>query len=782
MRKAKLVRSLCACLSILCCLLSCLPLFSGCGSRSDEPVTMNAITAVTVSRRDDRQDQNRDSGSAVLTIRATLTEALRKSYSGTVYLFELPVCFGRGTNLRGLTPVAEAPADSHLSFSLDLYDGTRTRLFSSFLLASYDKETAQYTVLTSPVAVSDPAPLATDEVRADSVLSVKGLSSPHPADAVRLGVASTVVDVSMGDIIRSDWSDGAIPFLWNGVTFYYDGEAVRALDSAVSAYTVSGIRVYLRFLLKQAHDGTPSCLYAPGVRSDAEGYLPYVADPDAARLLEAFFVFMSTRYAAGTDAPGRGLCTDFLIGRGVNRIGQNAEDGSQATTPDAHVIRYEQLVRLAYTALRAATPNGRVFISLDSHWTGRDLTDGVGAQRYLAAFRSEAALRGDFDWEIACELAASSPRVWLSSAADGECLTVTSLSSLTDLLSSETYRTPGGALRRVIVTDYTIPAVFPGEVSSADAAQADAYQAASYAYAYTVATSNERVEALIYDGTAAGAGLYNMTDSGGLRRRPIGDTFAVIDTDGAESMLSVARYMVGAAFLRAEGGQAGQPVPTHTVKSSLTVLPASQMSDKGSTSLIRFDTRGEADPFAGFASVEGLIYLDRRTEENRPVLHAALDQSAAGMPVGITTTLSASSLTGAREILLDMRADAGGGVNGAYTATVLLTRVSKGTIGSGDGTVRCTASAVLPSGSRQLLRCDMSGFTDGLDSDDTVLLTVLLEGGSPGSCDLYLREVRLVGATGGSSSFRTALIWTVLAIVTAALFACVFLLSRKSRK
>ena len=95
-----------------------------------------------------------DGTDATLTVTAALTDALLKSYSGTVYLFELPARCGRNPDLRGLTPVADAPAASSLRFSLSLYDGMRSRLFSSFVLASYDKTARQYTVLTSAVAVS----------------------------------------------------------------------------------------------------------------------------------------------------------------------------------------------------------------------------------------------------------------------------------------------------------------------------------------------------------------------------------------------------------------------------------------------------------------------------------------------------------------------------------------------------------------------------------------------------------------------------------------------------
>ncbi len=773
----KALRALCLCL----CLLCCLPLLAGCVACADSagPVTRNAVTSVTAGR-----GTQADGTDATLTVTAALTDALLKSYSGTVYLFELPARCGRSTDLRGLTPVADAEAASSLRFSLSLYDGLRSRLFSSFLLASYDKTARQYTVLTAATAVSNPEVLAADGAAssgaapADAAVSVKGLSSAHPADAALLGAASTVVDVSMGSIIRDGWSAEAIAFLHNGVTCYYDGDAVQALDEAVSAYTASGIRVYLRFLLEAPGDATPACLYLPGA-GDAAGYSPNITDPDAAHLLEAFFCFMAERYAAGSDAPGRGLCVSFLIGRGVNNVTRNAADGSTDASSDLHVSRYEQLVRLAHTALRAVTPAGRVFISLDSHWSGRDLSGGFGAQSYLAAFRSEAALRGDFDWQVACELAASSPRVWMPSAADGDSLTVASLSSLTDLLSAETYRTAGGSLRQVIVTDYAIPAAFSGEVSDSDAAQADTYQASSYAYAYTVAAANPRVEALVYSGEAVGAGLYATADSGQVQR-PIGSTFAVIDTDGAESVLSVARSVVGVAFQRAESGQAGLTRPTRTLTGSAAVLPTAQVSVRNSVLLFGSD-RQSSDPLGGFAAVEGLLYLDRVAVSGRPVLHAALNAPAAGMPVGMTAALPVSALTDRQELLLDMQASVRGDVPAdSLTATVLLTRVSKGTVESGDGTLRYRVSVALPAGDWQTLRCNIAEFVRLIDPDDTVLLTVLLEGSAPVSCDLYLREVRLTGTV--SSFFPTVLVVVIACLATLAVIGVVAFLFLRHRK
>ena len=190
------------------------------------------------------------------------------------------------------------------------------------------------------------------------------------------------------------------------------------------------------------------------------------------------------------------------------------------------------------------------------------------------------------------------------------------------------------------------------------------------------------MEALIYDGVADGAGLYAVSD-GEPVRRPIGDTFAVIDTDGAESVLSVARPIVGTAFQRAESGQAGLALPTRTVTGSAAALPTAQMSSGGSSLLLGFDARRD-NPLGGFTATEGLVYLDRVAVSGRPVLHAALEAPTAGMPVGITAPLPVSALTGGRELLLDMQAAVRGDAPaGNLTATVLLTRVSKGAVASG---------------------------------------------------------------------------------------------------
>lgn len=775
--------------AIAATLLALCGIFLTACSEETEPVTRNEITSAEVS--DDR----------TITISAGLTDAFLSEYSGNIYLFELPSDRGRNADLRGLEPVANARAESHMQFKLDLYDGVRSRLFSSFLLASYDKTTSQYSILTTATALSDPSELAEGETLPDADRSVKGLSVGTAADALELGASSALVEVSMGDLIRSDWAEDAIPYLWNGLTLYYNGPAVAELDDTVSAYTAAGIRVYLRISLRDPIETTPSCLYVPGATGLGAGnsgtcsYLPNVTDSRAAELLEGFFSFLSERYAAGTGAPGRGLCTDWIIGGGANDAAGSAVDGVAAPSLDSHVIRYEQLVRMAYMALRAETSSGRVFLSLDYHWSGRGLTGGFGAQAYLNAFRAEAALRGDFDWQVAAGLYTGSPRVWNTADADTDYLTATSFSRLTDLLASDTYRTADGQLRQVVLTDVAIPSRNDGSGTIAgDFTESD--QAASYAYLYTAAAADARVEALFYaaltyDVTGAdvpAAGLYTLDANGVRSNRMIATVMTVMGTDGAASYLTVVRQIIGAAFTRLEGSLTGQTAPLRSVTAEGTV---GQISSSGSaTDLLRFDTQPDgmmgASAVGGFVNTAGLGYLELVDAGQTQVLHAALRGGETSGPVGMTTTLPASALTGADDLLLDLLMSCPSGSTGALSGqevTILLTRPAKGRVESGDGDLRCSIPATLTGSGWLTLKADISDFTDLLDPGDEVLLSVLLQSDPEASYDLYLLGVHLTGVTNDSTSAVLIVVLVgILVLVLAGMVVFLILRRRHLKK
>lgn len=736
--------------------LLCLPLLAGC-SAEENHATRNAILSVL---------PDRDKGT--ITVKGELTADFLDGYRGNIYLFELPSHSGRTIDLRGVEPAASAHAASSVSFTVDLHDGMRSRLFSSFVLASYDSNTRQYGILTTAMAATELDPPSSGGAMSEVDLSVKGLSDGTAADALTLGASSALVEVSMGDIIRSDRAEDSIPYLWNGRTVYYDGTAISMLDETVSAYTAAGIRVYLQFVLRAPRASTPTCLYAPGATAaPADEYLPCMTDPEAAELLEGFFSFMVERYAVGTEAPGRGLCTDLLIGEKVNHVAQYAHDGRTELSLDDHIACYEQLVRLAHTALGSQTAEGRVFISLDDHWNGRGLTDGFGAQVYLSAFRDEAALRGDFDWHIAAGLYADSPQVWGNSEADVDRLTPTSFTRLlTDSL--ESYRTVAGELRRVVLTDLTIPGVnAAGESCEID-------QAVSYAYAYTAAAVDTRVEALFYDAYSdrdgAAVGLYARTEDGGLRARNLCGLFTAMGTREAEAYLAVVRNRIGGAFTRLENSLIGRPYPLTILTAEATVRPLGESAP--AEGLLRFDTRpsgglstdlsvkGDA-ALGGFVNTAGLEELALIHAGDTPVLRASLKGGEIGHSLGMTAILPGSGFAGGRQLSLDLLVH-GGSAND--TITVILTRDAKGKVEDGDGALCYRTTATLSSDEWVTLSCDIRDFAEKIGKEDEVRLTILSTGQGGEDTVLYLRGAGVSDLSGGSS-FPT--VWVVVAVAVA---------------
>ena len=173
--------------SLVCLLSVCILmgiLLTACGSK--EPVEQNAVTEVTLN----------DKGE--LIVRAQLTSGFLESFDQKkVYLFELPSEYSTNGDLEELDPVAEVKVKGQMTVKLSAMDGVRSRLFSSFLIASYNEATKTYKPLTAPMALSNPQAAAESQpTELPHTDSIKGLISDYASDAIRLGISHTVVQES----------------------------------------------------------------------------------------------------------------------------------------------------------------------------------------------------------------------------------------------------------------------------------------------------------------------------------------------------------------------------------------------------------------------------------------------------------------------------------------------------------------------------------------------------------------------------------------------------------
>lgn len=778
--KHRTIRALLVCL--LCVLLVGTPLLSGCGSKA--PVEKNAVTAVTLD------------GKGNLVVEGALTKGFLDSYTQKkVYLFELPSLYSTDVDLTELDPVAEVKAKTGIKVKLPLMDGQRSRLYSSFILASFDEKSKTYTALTSPVSVTNPQAAAGETAGSGSAeYSIKGLISDYAADAVRLGISHTVVEVPMSRLILSGWQEDAVSYVYNGVTRYLNAAALDELDEAVGVYTAAGVNVYLRFVLGAPEEETPLGLYVAADRP-AEGYAVDMSTGFSSEIVEGFFGFMADRYASPED--GSKAVTSFVLGYRVNDPQNYCYAGDAVLAP--YITNYEKLVRVANAALKSHNPDGRVYVSLDNRRAVMAESGGWDVAAFLSAFRSECALRGDFDWNVAVEMYADTPDIWNQSAtADAAYYTVHNLNTLTDQLVSDQYRNADGSERSLLISGFSIPAVAKG---GSESEQNGNSQAASYAFAYLTCLQNGHVEALIYSeyaDTAASAagqalsGLWTAEEGADgtpviSKPRPIYDVFKNINTTKSSELSPALTTIIGPAFTKLESALKGQTSPV-TVVEGMGVLKDFESEHKKASALMDFN----GGSLNGFASAGNLTYLELSEAETLGcvTLHARFDRESVSDPMGITTTLPATQLIGGKTLILDLFA---GQIHTPDTAaqaspslTLRLSRPAKGNVADGDGEIVYEVSVSDVKGSAwQTASFDVSAFTAKLDASDEVTLTLLVDYG-PGETQATAHNLGLAGiyvmgntVTSGGSSTLVLVLVILGVLAVAGLGVYLFLKSRR---
>ncbi len=763
-------------------------LLASCGKEeATPPAEKNAVTDVTLA------------GSSI-TVKAVLTPTFLSEYEGKeISLFALPSHHNDADGLDGYTPVASSAPAEEMTFTFPATAGVETYIYSSFLIASRDERSGLYTPLSSAVYLSNPEVMApAREPSPVANTSIKGLISDDPAAAIGLGVSYTVVDVYIDRLLLGGWNEGAYAYVAHGVTEYLDGDELAALDKTVATYTDAHVQVFLRFRLGDTiaiRDG----IYVPGSTPLLLGYAVNMSDSGTARIMEGFLGFMADRYASpeGDTTPIAG----FIVGYRANNPAEYAEAG--AMTLSEQITNYEKLVHVAYIALKSHNSDARVYISLDDrHALSDENPSGWDVPTFLVKFRDEAAMRGDYDWHVAAELHAEDNRVWEEdTAADRDFYTVRNLSTLTDLIAGEPYRTSDGAIRRLLISGMSIPCGFLGLVNEDDLES----QAISYLYTYMTAVQNGRVEALIYDTyidtptSSDNAGyLYGLRPNpllaslSGSADRPIRSIFAAAGTGRQSDSDKLMSSVIGAPYNKLSAALAGQAPPV-TSLSGATSVSGYVADHKGAATILSF-TNGRTDSIRGAGSLT-YAELVNTSALDTVTLHARFDRLYDNTAMAVTFDLPASSLTSAEALLLDLYAGGAGSYTGNSDLTLRITRpaVSKAaTAADGGGAVVYEGTLYGVSGSAwQTASFNLESLSALIGEDgpitpgESLTATLYLDGGDAISYDLGLAGVHVLGAEKEKKSNPpSAVIVTVVVVilVLAVGGTVAFLYIRKSRK
>lgn len=697
---------------VACCLVLC-----ACGN-GREPVTESTMTAVVIGEAND-----------TLQLSIELTDEDIQACTNNqnkAYVYVLPSHMNATADLEELFCVAEFTPKAHQTIEIPLVQGSISRLYSSFVVGRYDQNKQTYMPLTSPAVVSNPQVLQTTKpsLTAQPSLSIKGLVSEHNGDAFVLGVSHVILPVCMETLLAKEYAESTVSYIWNGITYYLNENYLTALDNDIERYTISGVQVYLQFVLGKDRllsgilgddyvtigGELPTDIYLPGVEAGKESYAVNMQDAVSALRMEGFFDFMAERYAH------LGAYVSFIVGDRVNATTQYANAGNMPI--EAQIANYEKLLRLVHTAMKTHNPSGEVYISLDHHLSGKASAEGdMGLRNYLDNLLAEVARKGDYDFHIACDLSCATPVVWEDETAD--LLTVHSLSTLTELLESNKYLTYENTPRRLILTNFAIPMVEEDE--------AEILQASGYAYAYARLSSNPHVKAFFYgkhmDDKDTNSGLrYQISLNEKGRTKMIYDVLSVVDTDLADDILTEVATYIGAPYEKLQDGMAGTISPVEKIAVE-GVLSSADEDVEDVKYIANFDKGCDY----GLLTLDGLEHTQFVYAESlsRPCLRQSLITRNVDTPTGLTMEVSADMLLQAEHLYMDVCHEIKEGYgNGPLEIVLLMAR--RDCLGESTSRLVYEGRVLQEDDKRwQRVAFDISDFAEQLQEGDVVVLTLL---------------------------------------------------------
>lgn len=383
------------CLTLLLAVALTVLTFSGCSS--EEQLTENKILSVEIKKNKSQ-----------VKLKAGLSEDyIDEHRKEKVYLLALENAYTG--DLENATVVASVRVKNKMTFNFDLNGESGPMQNSAFVLArniSGKNEDAVYEAISPAAYITNP------EIFADSSANAvdggfKGFATDNIYEAELLGASSVLFEVEMNELILKEYADGAINYFYGDRSFYFDGDAVNALDKLVSSATKLGMKVYLRTVLKYpeksqtgAYEKDPvEELYCKGATYGKEGYLPNMSDGNS-RYVGAFYSFLASRYGGGSEE--RGTALDYIIGFSVNDYQTNCNAGNMSE--DEFIAGYYSWAKMADGVLRAHNKNAQIYISVDNGLQAASSSSDIGIASFLPRFVDVCSTSSQWNFAVALSL------------------------------------------------------------------------------------------------------------------------------------------------------------------------------------------------------------------------------------------------------------------------------------------------------------------------------------------------------------------------------------------
>ncbi len=242
------------------------------------------------------------------------------------------------------------------------------------------------------------------------VFSAKKALGCGTEDLRELGIEHTLININLPALMWEEPPADAISFVCEGRKYWFDAEAVAAIDRQLLfawQYGISATAILLnapeRFESHREEALLKKVLHPDFDSSDENAFISaFSMDTETGRrYYRAFVEFLACRYMA--DDAGYGRITGFIVSNEVNSgcIWGNAGE----KTAEAYCREYTKALRLTWEAARVYWEHAQVFLSLDHCWGERFYADrplgtypGREVVDLVCRFAKE---EGDFGWGIA---------------------------------------------------------------------------------------------------------------------------------------------------------------------------------------------------------------------------------------------------------------------------------------------------------------------------------------------------------------------------------------------
>ena len=709
MEKRTLVKVFSLCIAII----MILPLVLSCGNSENTITANNEIYSIEVNAKKE-----------TATAYAAFTEDyVLKNTKAEIYLlaFDMNDKITVDDFASDFEVISSDRISEKISFKFPLYYNVKSRLYSSFALATKNVE-GQYTVISTPYYICCPEMLAGNDDLYPEKSSIKGLRTEMITDAATLGISHSIIEVPIENFIELTGGDDKESFIYNGVSHYINAEELKALDKKIISLTNSSINVYLQFVLNTKYNDLPDskkCLAYSNANDESEHYAINITDDSTFDLYCGLLDFFAERY---TKADGQyGFAASYIIGDKVNSA--TITNNAGGIQNEDYLFAYSTLVRAAYNTLLNTYANGKIYISIDNNFEdlSTELNGNSSAHNFLTDFLQNAQSSGNYYWNVASAVYTekkSSAISWIEENNEvyvgKTILTPSNINLLTELIETGTYKYDG-KMRKIIISDMTING---GENTT------EQTQAALYAYSYYLMQKDSRIEAMIY---SSHTDLVNSINSSGLwaldtnnvptRAREIYNVMESIDVIGTDEP-SYIKDIIGSEWSDLFRTNKAIIQTRTLIKISETAETKNNMK---STLLYNF-VDGDFNAFAPTDNAE-YIELAYSEECGNSVLYAVLDRTAVNDFMGIIRkNISSDSFLNSEYISLDILAK----LPTENSSCTLLLRLTQAADNANEPPLTYEAKVLYTGNKWDTLTFDFSSFEDKMNKNP-VTLSILIQ-------------------------------------------------------